>query len=135
MSVYPQSMGKSVLYKAGADICKACTNLSTAKYQYSFPRAPRFGEKFKTDEERKKEREEEKERRKEDAEKEKNGKYIKHDFYYLPSTLDKRFTKFGYGNKSDFTAGKKNDNEKSDQPDEAYENIMKKIRGNDYYII
>jgi len=48
MSVYPQAMGKSVLYKAGAEICKACTNLSSAKYQYSFPRAPRFGEKFKT---------------------------------------------------------------------------------------
>ena len=131
MSVYPQAMGKSVLYKAGAEICKACTNLSTAKYQYSFPRAPRFGEKFKTDEEKKKEKEEEKERRKEDEEKEKSGKYIKHDFYYLPSTLDKRFTRFGYGNKSDFTAGKKNDNEKSNQNDEAEEAIKKKIKGNE----
>ena len=131
MSVYPQAMGKSVLYKAGAEICKACTNLSTAKYQYSFPRAPRFGEKFKTDEEKQKEKEEEKERRKEDAEKEKNGKYVKHDFYYLPSTLDKRFTRFGYGNKSDFTAGKKNDNEKSNQNDEAEDAIMKKIKANE----
>jgi len=49
----------------------------------------------------------------------------------LPSTLDKRFTKFGYGNKSDFTSGKKYDNEKSNLPDEAEETIKKKIKENE----
>ena len=95
-------MGKSVLYKTGSEICKACTNSSTEKYQYSFSRSPRFGEKFKTDKERKQEKEEEKE-------KVKNGIYVKHDFYSLPSTLDKRFTRFGYGKKVDFTAGRRYD--------------------------
>ena len=129
MSKYPQQMGKSVLYKAGSEICKACTNSSTAKYQYSFSRSPRFGEKFKTDEERKQEKEEEKKRREEEREKVKNGKYVKHDFYSLPSTLDKRFTRFGYGKKVDFTAGRRYDIGKSATlSDKTRDEILEKIK-------
>ena len=62
----------SVIVKSGTEICRANTNTSTAKYQYTIP---------------------------------KGGKY---QFYALPSTLSKRFTKFGYGIKSDFTRGDKN---------------------------
>jgi hypothetical protein len=50
-----------------------------------------------------------KKRREEEKEKVKNGIYVKHDFYSLPSTLDKRFTRFGYGKKVDFTAGRRYD--------------------------
>jgi len=75
----------SVIVKAGSDICKANTNTSTAKYQYTIPKAKRFPEP-KIDEKR-------------------TGKY---QLYYLPSTLSKRYTKFGYGTKSDFTRGDKN---------------------------
>ena len=32
----------SVIVKAGSDICKANTNTSTAKFQYSFSKASRF---------------------------------------------------------------------------------------------
>ena len=75
----------SVIVKAGSDICKANTNTSTAKYQYTIPKAKRFPEP-KLDPKR-------------------NGTY---QLYYLPSTLSKRYTKFGYGTKSDFTRGDKN---------------------------
>ena len=75
----------SVIVKAGSDICKANTNTSTAKYQYTIPKAKRFPEP-KIDPKR-------------------NGTY---QLYYLPSTLSKRYTKFGYGTKSDFTRGDKN---------------------------
>ena len=75
----------SVIVKAGSDICRANTNTSTAKFQYTIPKAKRFPEP-KFDEKR-------------------NGKY---QLYYLPSTLSKRYTKFGYGTKSDFTRGDKN---------------------------
>ena len=129
MSKYPQQMGKSVLYKAGSEICKACTNSSTAKYQYSFSRSPRFGEKYKTDEERKQEKEEEKKRREEEKENIKKGKYVKHDFYSLPSTLDKRFTRFGYGKKVDFTAGRRYDVGKSATlSDKTRDEILEKIK-------
>ena len=75
----------SVIVKAGSEICKANTNTSTAKFQYTFSKDIRFHErKFN---------------------KEKDGQY---QFYVLPSTLSKRFTKFGYGTKSDFTRGDKN---------------------------
>ena len=75
----------SVIIKCGSDICKANTNTSTAKFQYTIPKASRFPEpKFDPV---------------------KTGKY---QFYALPSTISKRFTKFGYGNKSDFTRGDKN---------------------------
>lgn len=67
MSKYPQAMGKSILYKAGSEICKACTNSSTAKYQYSFSRSPRFGfgDAYKSlKEQRLEEKKEEKKRKK-----------------------------------------------------------------------
>ena len=75
----------SVIIKAGSDICKANTNTSTAKYQYTFPKAARFPER-KVD----------------------KSKYGEYTFYSLPSTLSKRFTKFGYGTKCDFTKAGKN---------------------------
>ena len=34
---------KSVFYKCGLEISKSCTNTSTAKYCFSFSKAPRFG--------------------------------------------------------------------------------------------
>lgn len=75
----------SIIYKYGSEICKANTNTSTAKFQWTIPKAPRF--------------------REENYKPEKHGKY---QLYTLPSTLSKRFTKFGYGTKSDFTRGDKN---------------------------
>ena len=74
----------SVIVKAGSDICRANTNTSTAKFQYTIPKAARFKEPNPIP---------------------KGGKY---QFYALPSTLSKRFTRFGYGTKSDFTKGDKN---------------------------
>ena len=74
----------SVIVKSGTEICRANTNTSTAKYQYTIPKAARFKELNPIP---------------------KGGKY---QFYALPSTLSKRFTKFGYGIKSDFTKGDKN---------------------------
>ena len=128
MSKYPQAMGKSILYKAGSEICKACTNSSTAKYQYSFSRSPRFGfgDAYKS---LKEQRLEEKKRREEEEEKIKNKQYVKHDFYSLPSTLDKRFTRFGYGKKVDFTAGRRYDIGKSATlTDKTREEILEKIK-------
>ena len=93
-----------VFYKCGLAICRSCTNTSTAKYAFPFPKAPRFGipadlkeAKLKKEKDRKKELE----LRKEEKEKEKEQKheYFKHDFYYLPSTLNKRYTKFEKPNK------------------------------------
>ena len=75
----------SVIVKCGTEICRANTNTSTAKFQYTFSKAARFPEPKQN--------------------KEKVGEYT---FYNLPSTLSKRFTKFGYGTKSDFTRGDKN---------------------------
>ena len=74
----------SVIVKAGSEICKANTNTSTAKFQYTIPKAARFPEPKLIP---------------------KGGKY---QFYALPSTLSKRYTKLGYGTKSDFTKGDKN---------------------------
>ena len=34
----------SVIVKAGSEICKANTNTSTAKFQYTIPKAARFPE-------------------------------------------------------------------------------------------
>ena len=75
----------SVIVMAGSSICKANTNTSTAKYQYTFSKATRFPEQ-KFDPKR-------------------TGTYR---FYSLPTTISKRYTKFGYGTKSDFTKGDKN---------------------------
>ena len=126
MSKYPQAMGKSILYKAGSEICKACTNSSTAKYQYSFSKSPRFVGVYKS---LKEQRLEEKKRKEEDEEKIKNKQYVKHDYYSLPSTLDKRFTKFGYGKKVDFTAGRRYDVGKSATlSDKTRDEILEKIK-------
>ena len=75
----------SVIVKAGSDICRANTNTSTAKFQYTFSKDARFHERK--------------------YDKSKDGQY---QFYVLPSTLSKRYTSFGYGKMSDFTKGDKN---------------------------
>ena len=80
-------------FRVGSEICKACTNTSTAKYQYTFSKAERFP-KPKTYEKTEKQ---------EELEKKLNYKH--QDYYLLPSTLNHRYTKFGYGNRSDFTQG------------------------------
>ena len=99
----------SVFFKVGSEICKACTNKSTAKYQYSFPKAERFpGTKLKTKEQIAKEKEEEERRKQEEEERIKQHKYIKHDYYLLPSTLSNRKTNFGFGERTDFTGSSKN---------------------------
>ena len=104
---------ENIFYKCGSEICKACTNTSTAKFQYSFSKAPRFpGDKIRTKEEIQEQREKERQRREEEAQMIKEGKYVKHDYYSLPSTLNKRYCNFGFGNKTDFTAGKKYDKTK-----------------------
>jgi len=72
----------SIIVKSGSEICKAITNTSTAKFQYTIPKAPRFPEPKRA---------------------QAVAKYV-----LLPSTLSKRFTKFGYGKKSDFTKSDKN---------------------------
>ena len=91
-----------VFYKCGLAICRSCTNTSTAKYAFPFPKAPRFGIPADLKEaklKKEKDRQRELELRKEEKEKEKNHLYFKHDFYYLPSTLNKRYTKFEKPNK------------------------------------
>jgi chemotaxis protein histidine kinase CheA len=80
----------SIIVKSGSDICKAITNTSTAKYQYTIPKAARFPESKRP---------------------QAVAKYV-----LLPSTLSKRFTKFGYGNKSDFTKSDKNNQAKFNDP-------------------
>jgi len=124
MSKNYQQMGKSILYKAGSEICKACTNTSTAKYQYSFSKSARFGpDTYKSLAEK---RREEKKRREEEKE---SKKPVKQDYYSLPSTLDKRYTKFGYGKKVDFTAGKRYDVGKSATlSDETRNEIIEKLK-------
>ena len=93
---------KSAFYKCGLEISKSCTNTSTAKYCFSFSKAPRFGvpsdlkEAIKKKEE---DRQRELELREEEKKKLEQHKYIKHDFYVLPSTLNKRYTKIEKANK------------------------------------
>ena len=70
----------SIIVKCGSDICKANTNTSTVKYKYTFSKVARFPEP-KIDPKR-------------------DGTY---QFYSLPKTISKRYTRFGYGTKSDFT--------------------------------
>ena len=93
----------SVLFKAGSEICKACTNTSTAKYRYSFSKAERFP----------KPKEEILTPKQEELQKKIN--YKKHDYYALPSTLNNRYTKFGYGNRTDFTGGAKKDKNENEK--------------------
>ena len=93
----------SVLFKAGSEICKACTNTSTAKYRYTFSKAERFPKPKDEIVTPKQE------------ELQKKIKYKKHDYYALPSTLNNRYTNFGYGNRTDFTGGGKNDKKEKDE--------------------
>ena len=85
----------SIIFKAGSEICKSITNTSTAKYQFSFPKAERFP----------KPREIKPDPKYEELEKKINYKH--QDYYLLPSTLNNRYTRFGYGQRSDFTGGAK----------------------------
>ena len=90
----------SVIVKSGSEICKANTNTSTAKYQYSFSKAERFpipnlAEKIRT---------------KKLQDKLDKGETLPvpireshYNFYDLPSTKSNRRTTFGKGNKYDFT--------------------------------
>ena len=90
----------SIIVKAGSDICKANTNTSTAKFQYSFSKAERFpvpnlAEKIRT---------------KKLQDKLDKGETLPvkireshYHFYDLPSTKSTRRTTFGRGNKYDFT--------------------------------
>ena len=96
----------SVIVKAGSDICKANTNTSTAKFQYSFSKASRFPIPNHAEEIRKKRIQDLVD--KGELEPEKPKKAINYEYQYyklLPSTLSQRKTTFGKGNKSDFTKG------------------------------
>ena len=105
----------NIFFKCGSEICKAPTNSSTAKYRYSFPKASRFpGDKILTKEEKEKELEKEEKRKQDQLRLEEKVKYKKHDYYLLPSTLNRRYCKFGYGDKVDFT-GTKNKNKNKDK--------------------
>ena len=109
----------SVFFKVGLDICKANTNTSTAKYQYSFSKAERFpGTKLKTKEQKEKEKEEEERRKQEEQERIRQKKYIKHDYYLLPSTLSTRKTNFGFGERTDFTGCSKKNKSKTSESQE-----------------
>ena len=122
-----QKKDKTLFYKVGDYICKNCTNNSLAKYRFSFPKSSRFpGEKYLTDEEKKKQREDLKRQRQEEEKLAKDGKYVKHDYYDLPSTLNKRYTKFGYGNRTDFTAGKSY-SKKSQENEDKIVKVLEKM--------
>ena len=89
----------SRLVKTAAEICKANTNTSTAKYQYSFSKADRFPNPNGAEEKRTK-----KLKALEEAGKSPGPiRTSKYEFYNLPSTLSNRRTTFGKGNKYDFT--------------------------------
>ena len=90
----------SIIVKAGSDICKANTNTSTAKFQYSFSKASRFPIPNHAEQLRKELLE------KKGIEQEKPKKAVNYEYQYyklLPSTLSQRKTTFGKGNKYDFT--------------------------------
>jgi hypothetical protein len=89
----------SIIIKAGSDICKANTNTSTAKFQYSFSKATRFPIPHLADEIRKKKIQALIDKG-EDIKQPPIGQYT---IYKLPSTLSNRRTTFGKGNKYDFT--------------------------------
>jgi len=88
----------SRIIKQGSDICKALTNTSTAKFQYSFPKATRFPIPNYAEQIRIK---------KLKALREKGENVVirttHYNFYKLPSTLSQRKTTFGFGKRSDFT--------------------------------
>ena len=82
-----QKQKNSVFYKCGLEISKSCTNTSTAKYTFSFSKAPRFpgvpSDPKELKIKREKEREEKQKILEEEALKKKEGKYTKHDYYQL----------------------------------------------------
>ena len=90
----------SVLVKTAAEICKANTNTSTAKYQYSFSKAARFPNPNLAEEIRCKKLQDKLDKGETLPVPIRKSKY---EFYSLPSTLSNRRTTFGKGNKYDFT--------------------------------
>jgi len=83
----------SVILKSILDMSKSNTNRSSAKYQYSFGKAPRFRgdlpsmpKCYDVSQEMEEERIKNLENK---------LKYERHDFYYLPSTKSQRFANFG----------------------------------------
>ncbi len=99
----------SVIVKAGSDICKANTNTSTAKFQYSFSKASRFPIPDLAEQIRKKKIQDKIDKGELEPEKPKKPVNYEKEYYkLLPSTLSTRKTTFGKGNKSDFTKGGNN---------------------------
>ena len=90
----------SIIAKAGSEICKANTNTSTAKYQYSFSKASRFPQPNLAEEIRTKKLQDKLDKGETLPVPIRKSKY---EFYNLPSTLSSRKTTFGKGNKYDFT--------------------------------
>ena len=83
------------MYKSILDINKSNTNRSTAKYQYSFAKAPRFrGELPSSMPKNYETYHEMREQKLRDLEKKLN--YTRQDFYKLPSTKSQRFANFGF---------------------------------------
>ena len=95
----------SVIIKAGSDICKAVTNNSTAKFQYSFSKASRFPPPNYAEELRKKKIQSRLDKSGENYSAPIETREDKYHYYILPSTLSNRKTTFGWGKKSDFTKG------------------------------
>lgn len=73
----------SIIATSGLEVAKACLNTSTSKQRYTFAKAARFP---------------------------KIKRSSSAGFYEIPSTLSKRTTSFGFGNKVDFTKEKKGNN-------------------------
>ena len=81
------------MFKSILDMSKSNTNRSSAKYQFSFPKAPRFRGDLPSMPKCYEVSQEIKEQRIKDLED--KLKYKRHDFYYLPSTKSQRFANFG----------------------------------------
>ena len=92
----------SRIVKWGSEICKANTNNSTAKFQYSFSKASRFPIPNYAEQIRKKKLMAKIENGEEEIEK-KIKKESSYPYYNIPSTLSLRKTSFGFGKKYDFT--------------------------------
>ena len=83
----------SVIFKSILDMSKSNANRSSAKYQYSFAKAPRFKGDLPPMPKCYDVSQEMEEQRIRDLEK--KLKYKRHDFYYLPTTKSQRFANFG----------------------------------------
>ena len=92
----------SRIIKCGSEICRANTNNSTAKFQYSFSKASRFPIPNYAEQLRQKKLQAKLEKGEEvpQIKKKINSDY---PFYKIPSTLSLRKTTFGFGKKYDFT--------------------------------